>query len=876
MTKKTVSLLTVLTTLNIMMLPAFANPMGDAIVAGFQANTEKKIEKANAAKDYSGEVTFMNNHLKLDKAFTKRYNELQPNEAKNCHVTAPTNNCTDEYKLAEDTTKKSNRENIEYWENQMQSARTLSALGQVYYCAKKATTECHYVGGAGGVAKTVNGSARFISKVSVFFGGTEIVSDDWDVRENIDDLNIYVSDEAVCKTSVDSAANTTNEYLEKLKKCEHIDQVRLSEYTEEDIQQLADKYESAKETEQSKANRLLTSASMAATGIGAMELMQGLSEQKADRTAEQAMSAYISTMRCSYGNGKSVKAGTEEIELPGGNNANMMKYRTEYTALAADLKERKNALDMTPGIESEEILDKSQMGLYDDENVGITGGRYASLYRAQMLDSESDQAQLDEAKQTSKTRVIGGAVAAGAGVVGGIVGDELINQSLSSSTKTAQTCTESGGTWQGARCHCPDGFIQRTKTGPCFEEKPTEVQTTTTPQRNNPVLSSNGSGNNGSDGNGQSGSTSDGVNGAGGSDEKGDSSIVDITDTSFEEDEFESAEFDEAADAAVIEYEKSEMCRKFDGNWQNGKCLCTNSFTSNQYIECVQDTNMPTVTTNAAKVAAAGTVINSGTNTDTATSSSATMHRNSNTTSKSDDDNNVNNNSKASDNAGTAVPQANNSTKTPSTTETNKSDSPDTNIPSATKSENPKADEAQSNTSDTKETEQKKVKERPSQNSSKSTPPRANITNGKTTNNNDLSKQDMSKNGTFAKAYSADGRCSIFKDKSWASASTSWCYDLYKGEWKVQFDYGLVRGTTTCDTDGGVEKRLGTPAGKNGQYCWCRAIQYTPNGGSAKNLSLSWMYNYGQTSHEACEHSCAHRCASDIRTNSAIRNKMFK
>ena len=96
---------------------------------------------------------------------------------------------------------------------------------------------------------------------------------------------------------------------------------------------------------QSKANRLLTSASSAATGIGSMELAQGLSEQKADRTAGQAMSAYISTMRCSYGNGKSVKAGTEEIELPGGNNANMMKYRTEYTALAADLKERKNALE---------------------------------------------------------------------------------------------------------------------------------------------------------------------------------------------------------------------------------------------------------------------------------------------------------------------------------------------------------------------------------------------------------------------------------------------------------------------------------------------------------------------------------------------------
>ena len=197
-------------------------------------------------------------------------------------------------------------------------------------------------------------------------------------------------------------------------------------------------YEAMRATEQSNANKLLTSASSVATGIGGMELAQGLSEQKADREAEQGMSAYISTMRCEYGNGKQVKAGTEEIELPGGNDGNLMKYRAEYMSLAADLKERKTALGLNPGIESEEILDKAQIGLYDDSNVGITGGTYASLYRAQMLGSETDQEQIDSAKQTSKTRVIGGAVAAGVGVVGGIVGDELINQSISNSIQSAQ------------------------------------------------------------------------------------------------------------------------------------------------------------------------------------------------------------------------------------------------------------------------------------------------------------------------------------------------------------------------------------------------------------------------------------------------------
>jgi len=189
-------------------------------------------------------------------------------------------------------------------------------------------------------------------------------------------------------------------------------------------------YDDAKAKEQSKENRMLTAATTAATGLGGMELAQGLAEQKADKAAEQDMAAYIATFRCKYGNDKQVKAGAEEIELPGGNDQNMMNYRAEYLALANDLKERKSALDMKPGIESEEIMDKSQMGLYDDENVGITDGAYASLYRAQMLGSEKDQAQIDEEAKKSKTRVIAGGVAAGVGVVGGAVGDSLINGKL--------------------------------------------------------------------------------------------------------------------------------------------------------------------------------------------------------------------------------------------------------------------------------------------------------------------------------------------------------------------------------------------------------------------------------------------------------------
>lgn len=207
---------------------------------------------------------------------------------------------------------------------------------------------------------------------------------------------------------------------------------------EEKAQALAEKkqaFDDAKATEQSRENRMLTAATTAATGIGGMQLAQGLAEQRADKSAAQDMAAYIATMRCSYANGKSVKAGPDEIELPGGNDANLMKLRNEYFALANDLKERKTALGMKPGIESEEILDKAATGLYDDESVGITSGTYSSLYRAQMLGSTADQEQIDADKKTSKNRVIGGGVATGVGVVGGVVGNSLINGKLGEKIK---------------------------------------------------------------------------------------------------------------------------------------------------------------------------------------------------------------------------------------------------------------------------------------------------------------------------------------------------------------------------------------------------------------------------------------------------------
>ena len=212
----------------------------------------------------------------------------------------------------------------------------------------------------------------------------------------------------------------------KKSQSEQYKDTRTDDEKAKDLKDKKDAYDEAKAKEQSTANKMLGGLTTAATGLGAMELMQGLSEQKADDEAAEDMAAYLATFRCTYAGGKSVKGGNEPIELPGGNDKTLMDLRNEYIQLAASLKERKESLGMKPGIESEEILDKAEMGLYDDENVGITQSVYASLYRAQTGNAE-DQAKIDADKSKSDKRVKGGAIAAGIGVVGGIAGNALIN-----------------------------------------------------------------------------------------------------------------------------------------------------------------------------------------------------------------------------------------------------------------------------------------------------------------------------------------------------------------------------------------------------------------------------------------------------------------
>lgn len=204
--------------------------------------------------------------------------------------------------------------------------------------------------------------------------------------------------------------------------------------TPEELQAKVDeaqkKLDAAKEKEQSFANRMLGGLTTAATGIGGMQLAQGISEKMADSAADKDMDAYIATMRCAYADGQSVKFGAEFV-LPG-YSAEFIELKRQYNSIVTNLQTMKPMLGMAPGIESELIVQNT--GLYDDENTGVASGAYASRYRA-AAGSEKDEKGLSSASKEARNRMIAGGVVAGVGLVGGIVGNALINRNDDGSAK---------------------------------------------------------------------------------------------------------------------------------------------------------------------------------------------------------------------------------------------------------------------------------------------------------------------------------------------------------------------------------------------------------------------------------------------------------
>ncbi len=190
--------------------------------------------------------------------------------------------------------------------------------------------------------------------------------------------------------------------------------------------ELEDNAQAMRDKEQSTANKILGAASIAATGIGGMELASALAEKKADEEAERDMASYLATFRCDYGNGKSFKGGETEIQLPGGNA--LLSLYQEYVTLANDLKIRKQSLGLQPGIESELILDSAQLGLYDDVSNGKQNGAFVSVAAALTNPDDENSTKWNQQKSDTKKKLTTGAIAAGVGIVGGAIGNAVINK----------------------------------------------------------------------------------------------------------------------------------------------------------------------------------------------------------------------------------------------------------------------------------------------------------------------------------------------------------------------------------------------------------------------------------------------------------------
>ena len=100
--------------------------------------------------------------------------------------------------------------------------------------------------------------------------------------------------------------------------------------------------------------------------------------------------------------------------------------------------------------------------------------------------------------------------------------------------------------------------------------------------------------------------------------------------------------------------------------------------------------------------------------------------------------------------------------------------------------------------------------------------------------------------------------------------------ELSNGEWRIIFSYGTVKGMAKCSDTSGDYMTAGTPSNTNGQYCWCAATSYTPNGESACNVvSPLWVLDDDLESASTCAYDCAYYCALDLVESVNFRHVMF-
>ncbi len=224
----------------------------------------------------------------------------------------------------------------------------------------------------------------------------------------------------------DGYSISTDKLSCKTKLSKEDSQARISELRE-NAQKMRDK-------EQSTENKLISATGIGATGIGASQALSALSEQRADDRAEDDMRAYLATIKCDYGMGKNISGGETGIELPGGNE--LAQYATQYKTLAADLKVRKTALGLAPGIESETIIDAADTGLYDNAATGKTDGAFTSLSRALGDETGADAQAWAQQKADTANKLKTGVIVAGIGVMGGTIANQTVNSGTNKQNKS--------------------------------------------------------------------------------------------------------------------------------------------------------------------------------------------------------------------------------------------------------------------------------------------------------------------------------------------------------------------------------------------------------------------------------------------------------
>lgn len=265
------------------------------------------------------------------------------------------------------------------------------------------------------------------------------------------------------------------------------------------VDELRENAKKMHDKETSTANKLIGAAGIGATGIGTSQALSALSEQRADKNAENDMRAYLATIKCDYGTGKTVNGGETGIELPGGNE--LTQYATQYKTLAADLKVRKTALGMSPGIESETIIDAAETGLYDNAAAGKTNGAFTSLSRALSDETSADAQAWAQQKADTASKLKTGAIVAGVGAVGSAIANLAVNSGADKQNKSDEilakyaslyklerevaalpaakipTCP-TGATGTHPNCVCPDGQTYNPNNNTCDTvTQPEEQQT---------------------------------------------------------------------------------------------------------------------------------------------------------------------------------------------------------------------------------------------------------------------------------------------------------------------------------------------------------------------------------------------------------------